>query len=82
MTRLQRLLAPIQPIDLGSEEANEHRRVIEVVSLALLVPAVYAEEFTRRLSGARLETLEGAGHAPHLEEPDTVARVVRDFLTQ
>ena len=47
-----------------------------------LVPAVYAEEFTRRLSGARLETLEGAGHAPHLEETDTVARVVRDFLIQ
>ena len=47
-----------------------------------LVPAVYAEEFTRRLSGARLETLESAGHAPHLEETDTVARIVRDFLIQ
>jgi len=47
-----------------------------------LVPAVYAEEFTRRLSGARVETIDGAGHAPHLEQTDTVARVVRDFLSQ
>ena len=47
-----------------------------------LVPAVYAEEFTRRLSGARVETIDGAGHAPHLEQTDTVAPVVRDFLSQ
>lgn len=47
-----------------------------------LVPAVYAEEFTRRLAGARVETIDGAGHAPHLEQTDTVARVVRDFLSQ
>ncbi len=47
-----------------------------------LVPAVYAEEFTRRLSGARVETIDDAGHAPHLEQTDTVARVVRDFLSQ
>jgi pimeloyl-ACP methyl ester carboxylesterase len=47
-----------------------------------LVPAVYAEEFTRRLSGARVETLDGAGHAPHLEQTETVVRAVRDFLSQ
>jgi pimeloyl-ACP methyl ester carboxylesterase len=47
-----------------------------------LVPAVYAEEFHAPALGARLETLEGAGHAPHLEETDTVARIVRDFLIQ
>jgi pimeloyl-ACP methyl ester carboxylesterase len=44
-----------------------------------LVPLVYADEFTRRLPGARLETVSDAGHAPHLEHPDAVARLVRDF---
>jgi pimeloyl-ACP methyl ester carboxylesterase len=44
-----------------------------------LVPPVYAEEFTRRLPGARVETVSDAGHAPHLERPDVVARLVRDF---
>jgi pimeloyl-ACP methyl ester carboxylesterase len=44
-----------------------------------LVPPVYADEFARRLPGARVETVSDAGHAPHLEQPDTVARLVRDF---
>jgi len=43
------------------------------------VPPVYADEFTRRIAGARLHTVEQAGHAPHLEQPDTVARLVREF---
>jgi pimeloyl-ACP methyl ester carboxylesterase len=45
-----------------------------------IVPLVYAEEFARRISGARVETIEEAGHAPHLERPDTVAGLIRDFL--
>ena len=43
------------------------------------VPPVYADEFTRRIAGARLHTVEGTSHAPHLEQPDAVARVIRDF---
>ena len=43
------------------------------------VPLVYADEFTRRIAGARLHTVEGTGHAPQLEHPDAVARVIREF---
>ena len=46
-----------------------------------LVPLVYADEFARRIAGARLETISDAGHAPHLEQPEAVTRVLRDFLT-
>ena len=45
-----------------------------------LVPLVYADEFARRLPGARVQTVEGCGHAPHLEQPETMARIVGDFL--
>lgn len=45
-----------------------------------LVPPIYAEEFARRIPGARARVIEGAGHAPHLEYPEPVARVIRDFL--
>jgi pimeloyl-ACP methyl ester carboxylesterase len=45
-----------------------------------LVPPIYAEEFLKRLPDARAEMIVGAGHAPHLEQPETVARIVRDYL--
>jgi pimeloyl-ACP methyl ester carboxylesterase len=47
-----------------------------------LVPPVYGEEFARRIPGARVEVVDQAGHAPHLEHPEVVARLVRDFLGQ
>ena len=45
----------------------------------LIVPA-YAEEFAQRIAGARVELIDQAGHLPHLEHPQQVARLVRDFL--
>ncbi len=45
-----------------------------------LVPLAYAEEFARRLPQAKRAIVKDAGHAPHLEHPDAVARLVRDFL--
>jgi pimeloyl-ACP methyl ester carboxylesterase len=45
-----------------------------------LVPLAYAEEFSRRLPRARIEIVKGAGHAPHLEEPEAVAELVQSFL--
>lgn len=45
-----------------------------------LVPPIYVEEFVRRIPGARAQTVDHAGHAPHLEKSETVARIVRDFL--
>ena len=47
-----------------------------------LVPPVYADEFTRHLPGARLQTVDQAGHAPHLEQTTPVVGVLRDFLAQ
>jgi pimeloyl-ACP methyl ester carboxylesterase len=46
-----------------------------------IVPLVYAEEFARQIPGARVETVDQAGHAPHLEQPETVARLIQRFLT-
>jgi len=45
-----------------------------------LVPPVYADEFTQRIPSARVQVVDGAGHAPHLEQPAAVARMVADFL--
>ena len=45
-----------------------------------IVPPIYAEEFLRHIAGAQIETVEKAGHAPHLEQPAAVAGLVREFL--
>jgi pimeloyl-ACP methyl ester carboxylesterase len=45
-----------------------------------IAPPVYAEEFARQIAGAKVETVKGAGHAPHLEQPAAVAESVRAFL--
>ncbi|MGH7316635.1 MAG: alpha/beta fold hydrolase, partial [Candidatus Rokuibacteriota bacterium] len=45
-----------------------------------LVPRAYAKEFAGRLKDTRIEVVTGAGHAPHLEQPEATARVVQGFL--
>jgi pimeloyl-ACP methyl ester carboxylesterase len=45
-----------------------------------LVPRAYAREFAGRLRDTRMEVVAGAGHAPHLEQPEPTARAVQAFL--
>jgi pimeloyl-ACP methyl ester carboxylesterase len=45
----------------------------------LIVPA-YAAQWQALIGGARLETIEGAGHMLPYERPDAFARVVQGFL--
>jgi pimeloyl-ACP methyl ester carboxylesterase len=45
-----------------------------------LVPAVYAEEFAKRIAGAQVQMIDAAGHAPQVEQPEAVARIIREFL--
>jgi pimeloyl-ACP methyl ester carboxylesterase len=64
--RLHRITAPTL-IVWGAEDA--------------LVPVVYAEEFAQRIAGARIEVLEGCGHAPHVERREETLQLVREFVT-
>ena len=45
----------------------------------IIAPA-YAQEFARRISGARIEIIDRAGHLPQLEQSDAVTKAVRAFL--
>jgi pimeloyl-ACP methyl ester carboxylesterase len=66
------------------------KRIHRITSPALLiwgeddrlVPRVYADEFARRLPRTTLEVVKGAGHAPHLEQPEATSRVVQAFLSR
>ena len=39
-----------------------------------------AERLAAQIPGARLETIDGAGHLPSLERPDELNRLLVDFL--
>ena len=45
-----------------------------------LVPAVYAEEFGRRIAGSRVEILDECGHIPQVEQPEKTFALVSEFL--
>ena len=46
-----------------------------------LIPAVYADEFGRLISGAKVERIPGAGHVPMVEQEDAFVALVEAFLT-
>ena len=65
--RLHRITAPTLVV-MGSDDK--------------IVPAPYGAEVTSRVPDSRVETIEGAGHLPMLEQPDEFARIVSEFLVE
>jgi pimeloyl-ACP methyl ester carboxylesterase len=45
-----------------------------------VVPPGHAAEWQRRIAGSRLEIVTAAGHLPHQEQPEAVARLATGFL--
>ena len=45
-----------------------------------MTPPKYAQFLREQIPSAMLESLEGAGHVPQLEQPERVARTIADFL--
>ena len=45
-----------------------------------IAPAIYAQEFTGRISGSRSVIVERASHIPQLEQLATVSQAVQEFL--
>jgi pimeloyl-ACP methyl ester carboxylesterase len=42
----------------------------------------YGRSFAAAIEGARFETVEGAGHFPHLEQPGALARRILEFIEE
>ena len=47
----------------------------------IIAPA-YAQEFAGCIAGARVELIDAAGHLPHLEQGEMVAKMVRGFVEE
>ena len=46
-----------------------------------IIPVEHAYAAHDAIPHSRLEIFEGCGHFPHVEEPEHLAAVIRDFVT-
>ena len=76
-------------IDPGGQTVNAHDHLpmtIEIPTLIVwgtrdrMIPAWHATRAHQAIAGSRVELFEGAGHYPHLDDPDRFAEVLGDFM--
>ncbi len=77
-------------IDFGGQSISAHDHLSAVTAPPTLIvwgskdrmiPAWHALSAQRALPECRVELFEGAGHFPHLDDPDRFARVLREFMS-
>ena len=76
-------------IDPGGQTVTAHDHLpmaVEIPTLVVwgtrdrMIPAWHATAAAQAIAGSRVELFEGAGHFPHLDEPDRFAFVLRGFI--
>jgi pimeloyl-ACP methyl ester carboxylesterase len=77
-------------IDFGGQSISAHDHLADVAppqtlivwgSKDRMIPAWHAISAQKALRGCQVELFEGAGHFPHLDDPDRFARVLREFMS-
>ena len=77
-------------IDFGGQSisAHDHLQAATPPSTLIvwgskdrMIPAWHAISAQRAVPGCQVELFEGAGHFPHLDDPDRFARVLREFMS-
>jgi pimeloyl-ACP methyl ester carboxylesterase len=76
-------------IDPGGQTVTAHDHLpmaIEIPTLVVwgtrdrMIPTWHATTAHQAIAGSRVELFEGAGHFPHLDEPDRFANLLADFI--
>lgn len=76
-------------IDVGGQSISAHDRLMSAPPLPTMVvwgsrdrmiPAWHALNAQRSIPHCRVELFEGAGHFPHLDDPDRFAALLREFI--
>ena len=76
-------------IDPGGQTVTAHDHLpmaVEIPTLIVwgtrdrMIPAWHAAAARAAIAGSRVELFEGAGHFPHLDEPDRFAAALRTFI--
>ena len=76
-------------IDIGGQSisAHDHLESVQPVPILIvwgskdrMIPAWHAISAQRAVPDCRVELFEGAGHFPHLDDPDRFTSVLREFV--
>lgn len=76
-------------IDLGGQSISAHDYLESVLPIPTMIvwgskdrmiPAWHALSAQRSLPHCRVELFEGAGHFPHLDDPERFTRLLREFI--
>ncbi len=76
-------------IDPGGQTVNAHDYLLDAAPVPTLIvwgsrdrmiPAWHAISAQKSIPGCRIELFDGAGHFPHLDDPDRFARLLSDFI--
>lgn len=76
-------------VDVGGQTVSAHDRLMDVEppptlvvwgSKDRIIPAWHALKAQETVPHIRVELFEGAGHYPHLDDPDRFAALLRDFV--
>jgi len=77
-------------IDPGGQTVTAHGRLPMAAEIPILmvwgtrdrmIPSWHATTAQQAIAGSRVELFDGAGHFPHLDEPERFAELLRDFMT-
>jgi pimeloyl-ACP methyl ester carboxylesterase len=77
-------------IDPGGQSVSAHDYLPDATPIPTLVvwgtkdrmiPAWHAASATSSIENCRIELFQGAGHFPHLDDPDRFAALVREFVS-
>lgn len=76
-------------IDIGGQSISAHDHLEDSLPVPTMIvwgskdhmiPASHARSVAQSMPECRVEIFEGAGHFPHLDDPDRFARVLREFI--
>ena len=76
-------------IDPGGQTVTAHDHLpmaVEIPTLIVwgtrdrMIPVWHATTAHQAIAGSRVELFEGAGHFPHLDDPERFAKVLADFI--
>ena len=76
-------------IDFGGQSISAHDHLEGALPIPMMIvwgskdrmiPASHARSVEKELPDCRVEIFEGAGHFPHLDDPDRFSRILREFI--